>query len=99
MPVFQQQQAERAVRDLAGLADLSEVTESMTLIAEIAGRMAKQLAGVVIVHGTDRLANSGDRVVEVVPLWPNLQEIPAILGARVVAFGGSVFVIPLIPTS
>jgi aspartate/methionine/tyrosine aminotransferase len=29
------------------------------------------------------LVEPGDRVVEVVPLWPNLQEIPRILGARV----------------
>lgn len=30
------------------------------------------------------LVDPGDRVVEVVPLWPNLQEIPKILGATVV---------------
>jgi aspartate/methionine/tyrosine aminotransferase len=29
------------------------------------------------------LLDPGDRVVEVVPLWPNLQEIPKILGAEV----------------
>jgi aspartate/methionine/tyrosine aminotransferase len=29
------------------------------------------------------LLDPGDRVVEVVPLWPNLQEIPRILGAQV----------------
>jgi aspartate/methionine/tyrosine aminotransferase len=29
------------------------------------------------------LLDPGDRVVQVVPLWPNLQEIPKILGARV----------------
>jgi len=29
------------------------------------------------------LVDAGDRVVEVVPLWPNLQEIPKILGAQV----------------
>jgi hypothetical protein len=29
------------------------------------------------------LVDPGDHVVEVVPLWPNLQEIPKILGARV----------------
>ena len=28
------------------------------------------------------LVDPGDRVVEVVPLWPNLQEIPKILGAH-----------------
>jgi aspartate/methionine/tyrosine aminotransferase len=29
------------------------------------------------------LVDPGERVVEVVPLWPNLQEIPRILGAQV----------------
>src|SRR5882672_9402842 len=29
------------------------------------------------------IVDPGDRVVEVVPLWPNLQEIPKILGAQV----------------
>lgn len=43
-----------------------------TLIAETATRMATQNAGVVVVHGTDRLAVSGDRVVEIagVPASP-----------------------------
>ena len=36
-----------------------------TLIAETAGSMAATHDGVVIVHGTDRLANTGDRIVEV----------------------------------
>ncbi|HET9620859.1 MAG TPA: asparaginase domain-containing protein [Kofleriaceae bacterium] len=36
-----------------------------TLIAEIAGQLATVHAGVVIVHGTDRLAVSGERVVEI----------------------------------
>lgn len=44
--------------------DMSE--DDHTLIAEIASRMATQTAGVVVVHGTDRLAASGDRVVELV---------------------------------
>jgi L-asparaginase len=35
-----------------------------TLIAETAVRMADAMSGVVVVHGTDRLANSGERVVE-----------------------------------
>jgi L-asparaginase len=35
-----------------------------TLIAETASRLAAELDGVVVVHGTDRLAQSGDRVVE-----------------------------------
>jgi L-asparaginase len=37
-----------------------------TLIASTAGAMARSHAGVVVVHGTDRLAVSGDRVVELV---------------------------------
>ena len=32
---------------------------------------------------TQLLVDPGERVVEVVPLWPNLQEIPRILGAHV----------------
>jgi L-asparaginase len=37
-----------------------------TLIAQTAGRLAASHAGVVVVHGTDRLAVSGERVVELV---------------------------------
>jgi L-asparaginase len=37
-----------------------------TLIAQTAGRLAEAHAGVVVVHGTDRLAVSGDRLVELV---------------------------------
>ena len=37
-----------------------------TLIAETAARLARETDGVVVVHGTDRLAASGDRVVELV---------------------------------
>ena len=37
-----------------------------TLIAETAGRLAAATAGVVVVHGTDRLAQSGERIVELV---------------------------------
>jgi L-asparaginase len=35
-----------------------------TLIAEAAATLAQTTAGVVIVHGTDRLAATGDRLVE-----------------------------------
>jgi L-asparaginase len=35
-----------------------------TLIAETATRLAQTMDGVVVVHGTDRLAQSGERVVE-----------------------------------
>jgi len=38
-----------------------------TLIAETAIRMASDYAGVVVVHGTDRLAVSGHRIVELAP--------------------------------
>ena len=46
--------------------------EDHTLIAETAGRLAAAHAGVVVVHGTDRLAVSGHRVVELVgtPVTP-----------------------------
>ena len=37
-----------------------------TLIAETSGRMAQTHDGVVVVHGTDRLAVSGHRVVELI---------------------------------
>lgn len=40
--------------------------EDHTLIAETAARMARAMDGVVVVHGTDRLAHSGERVVELV---------------------------------
>ncbi len=53
--------------------DSLEMTpEDHTLIAETATRMATQHAGVIVVHGTDRLAVSGERIVEVagVPASP-----------------------------
>ncbi|HEX5063410.1 MAG TPA: asparaginase domain-containing protein [Kofleriaceae bacterium] len=37
-----------------------------TLIAETARKLATETSGVVVVHGTDRLAASGDRLVELV---------------------------------
>src|SRR4051812_7118901 len=41
-------------------------------------------AGVnALMLATQLLVSPGERVVEVVPLWPNLQEIPKILGAEV----------------
>ena len=40
--------------------------EDHTLIAETATRMAENLSGVVVVHGTDRLAVSGERCCELV---------------------------------
>jgi L-asparaginase len=43
---------------------LDMTPEDHTLIADTALRLARETAGVVVVHGTDRLAVSGDRVVE-----------------------------------
>jgi L-asparaginase len=40
--------------------------EDHTLIAETAGRLARSHDGVVVVHGTDRLAVSGERVVALI---------------------------------
>ena len=40
--------------------------EDHTLIARTAGQLAESFAGVVVVHGTDRLAMSGERVVELI---------------------------------
>lgn len=37
-----------------------------TLIAETAAKLARETNGVIVVHGTDRLAVSGERVVELV---------------------------------
>jgi L-asparaginase len=39
-------------------------TADHTLIAETATRLARETDGVVVVHGTDRLSVSGERVVE-----------------------------------
>ena len=47
-------------------------------------RIAVTSAGVsALMLASQLLIDPGDRVVEVVPLWPNLQEIPRILGAQV----------------
>ncbi|HEX6265684.1 MAG TPA: pyridoxal phosphate-dependent aminotransferase, partial [Burkholderiales bacterium] len=48
------------------------------------GRIVVTSAGVnALMLASQLLIDPGDRVVEVVPLWPNLLEIPKILGARV----------------
>jgi aspartate/methionine/tyrosine aminotransferase len=48
------------------------------------GQIAVTSAGVnALMLASQLLVDPGDRVVEVVPLWPNLLEIPRILGARV----------------
>jgi len=47
-------------------------------------QVAVTSAGVsALMLASQLLIDPGDRVVEVVPLWPNLQEIPKILGAEV----------------
>ena len=47
-------------------------------------QIAVTSAGVnALMLASQLLVDPGDRVVEVVPLWPNLQEIPRILGAEV----------------
>jgi aspartate/methionine/tyrosine aminotransferase len=47
-------------------------------------QLAITSAGVnALMVASQLLIDPGDRVVEVVPLWPNLQEIPKILGATV----------------
>jgi aspartate/methionine/tyrosine aminotransferase len=48
------------------------------------GQIGVTSAGVnALMIASQLLLDPGDRVVQVVPLWPNLQEIPKILGARV----------------
>ena len=48
------------------------------------GRIAVTSAGVnALMLASQLVVDPGDRVVEVVPLWPNLLEIPKILGASV----------------
>ena len=49
-----------------------------------AARIAVTNSGVsALMLATQALASAGDRVVEVTPLWPNLVEMPKILGASV----------------
>jgi aspartate/methionine/tyrosine aminotransferase len=49
------------------------------------GQIGVTSAGVnALMVASQLLVEPGDRVVEVVPLWPNLLEIPKILGAQVV---------------
>jgi aspartate/methionine/tyrosine aminotransferase len=58
------------------LRGLHKGFQSQEVVATSAGVNALMLA-------TQLLVDPGERVVEVVPLWPNLQEIPRILGAHV----------------
>src|SRR5258706_988366 len=60
----------------AYLGGLHPGFQSREVVVTSAGVNALMLA-------TQLLVDPGERVVEVVPLWPNLQEIPRILGAEV----------------
>ena len=60
----------------AYLKGLHKGFQIQDVVATSAGVNALMLA-------TQLLVDPGERVVEVVPLWPNLQEIPRILGAEV----------------
>jgi aspartate/methionine/tyrosine aminotransferase len=64
----------KAVADY--VSRLHRTTESGEIAITSSGVQALMLASQLLV-------DPGDRVVEVVPLWPNLQEIPKILGAQV----------------
>ncbi len=57
---------------LMNMDSLDMTAADHTLIAETADRMAKATDGVVVVHGTDRLAESGARLVELfgTPMTP-----------------------------
>jgi L-asparaginase len=50
---------------------LEMTADDHTLIAETAHRLAGETAGVVVVHGTDRLAASGDRLVQLAGIPPS----------------------------
>src|SRR6185369_7744199 len=60
----------------AYISRLHRKTDSNQIAVTSAGVNALMLASQLLV-------DPGDHVVEVVPLWPNLQEIPKILGAHV----------------
>jgi aspartate/methionine/tyrosine aminotransferase len=66
------------LRDALGLylKKLHKRSEGREIVVTSAGVNALMLASQLLV-------DPGDRVVEVVPLWPNLVEIPKIIGARV----------------
>jgi aspartate/methionine/tyrosine aminotransferase len=70
-----------------GLAELREALAAYTARLHrptTAAQIAVTSAGVnALMLVSQLLVDPGDRVVEVVPLWPNLQEIPRILGATV----------------
>ena len=70
-----------------GIPDLREALAAY--ISKLHRRVAPEqiavtTAGVnALMVASQLLVDPGDRVVQVVPLWPNLQEIPKILGATV----------------
>ena len=66
------------IREALGvyLKGLHKGFQSQEVVVTSAGVNALMLA-------TQLLVDPGERVVEVVPLWPNLQQIPRILGAQV----------------
>src|SRR4051812_38548849 len=70
-----------------GIAELREALAAYTTRLHRktgAEQIAVTSAGVnALMLASQLLVDPGDRVVEVVPLWPNLQEIPKILGAQV----------------
>lgn len=73
-----------------GLAELREAIAAYatTLHRPVgADRIAVTSSGVnALMLAMQALVGSGDEVVAVVPVWPNLTAQPAILGARVVRF-------------
>ena len=60
----------------AYISRLHRKTDANSIVATSAGVNA-------LMPASQLLVDPGDRVVEVVPLWPNLLEIPKILGAGV----------------
>src|SRR5579859_4841461 len=66
------------LRDALGLylEKLHERSQGREIVVTSAGVNALMLASQLLV-------DPGDRVVELVPLWPNLVEIPKIIGAHV----------------
>jgi aspartate/methionine/tyrosine aminotransferase len=72
------------------------ITELRTALAEYVSRLHRPVAveNIVVTSSgmsalmlaTQALVGPGDRVVEVTPLWPNLVEIPKVLGAQVECF-------------
>ncbi|MFN2644433.1 MAG: pyridoxal phosphate-dependent aminotransferase [Burkholderiales bacterium] len=69
---------------------ISELREALAAyLSRLHGRTSAEQVAITsagvnaLMLASQLLIDPGDRVVEVVPLWPNLQEIPKILGATV----------------